>query len=1424
MAENESIGGIAVDVVGDYSQLQPDLEAAVQIAQRAGEGIGEALNAGVQSADNLSSALTNAAAASGDFGAQIEGLVSSGASLNEALAQVGTSAEGIAGGLGDAGAAAEGAAGQLSMFDEAAVLPAEAAAGLEGFAGALDPVGSAAESAATGMVGLAESGTQAGAALEGSATAAEGFASATTDAAGAQDAFVAQIEALVASGMTLSEALAAAGVAAEGMGAATEQAGSEAGAALTEAASGAGTLAAGLSETGAAAGEAATQLGLFDEAVTVPYADAAGQLNLFATELEPIPGAADSAASALAGMGQSADAAGAGLHEVEPAVQQTTSSLEGMVGALVAVGAALEFTQEFIEFGHAALEAADAVDDATKAMGMLGGSADQAEGSVGKLRDIAKDDALSMPEILKASTRMTAFLGSSQPVPGIMRALGDSAAVMGTSLSGASAGFEKIVSSGELSTKGLLKLGLTLEDVAKAMHTTADKAKDAFKALDQSQQIAVMEQALRKFDGAAKSLADDSLGAMARAGLAWEEVLEAIGTALDPVVKKMADFVTTDIVPFIQNLVHAFQELPEPVRNTVIGIGLLAAAIVPIAGGLAALMAAVAAIGPALAPVGAAFVSLGTSITGVGAGYTSMLAAGVLRTAGWIAVAVAVLELANAYLKMKEAEKGLEQATKLQQDNLASLEISLKRQGANIEEVSKAYHNGEISYTTYLQKLRDVGMELGKAAKAHADHAAAATASTSALSGAAIKMQTLRDAVASTKTTLDQATATFNQTKQNAAAVADAYDKWKAATAALKTAQTEHLPVMKSFAQATRDFVTDSLRVPSAQEAAANATEGARLKFVAETDALTSAQSALALVIAKYHDHNATAAQVAAALDRVNAAQKALTAGWTALDAPVANFKALELGINNTNSALSKMLTPLLQIPPPVRDATFLLSEMGVKIDKAAGNLQGKLLPLYDELGTKKHTLDEENAAWQAVESSITSISDKSFPKVIAAWEQHIRQMVELKATQGDILSEQAKMLDAEIQYAEKSGASATDQIIALQNVKLKQDALYDSTHAMGQLYVDVTNDIVGGYDKIGAAIADTIFDGGKLGKAFQDLGKQVLKSITEDWINAGLKQLKTALSGVGLDVENLSKQFLKLGKTISDSLGAGSGAAKGLSASSPSAGGAGAAMTGGGFGAVGAIASVGTLISSIIGNFQTAKLETTANAIEHNTSFSEIVQEQFKADQWEQHGQLLTKLDLLINETRSMSYSLATAVNDSLIQVAGVLERAQLGANNGALIAGFNTVVHDSTNAIVNELHGGFTAMASAFSSSFIGMANVMVSGFQGVIQTLAGVKKYAGGGSVAETGLAMLHAGEVVVPAADVPNMVPHLPDVPTGSAAPSSPGASTYAAAAGGAGSNVGTVTFNIYESSNPRETVRQVAKGLKQISPKFAVYAT
>lgn len=387
-------------------------------------------------------------------------------------------------------------------------------------------------------------------ALNQGADGADALSSAISEAANAAVSFESQIEALVSSGSTLAEA-------------------------LEQVQGGMDAIAEGAVEVGAAAGEAAVQMDLFDESIMVPYAEAAGQLNLFATELEPIPAAAESAAGALAKLAEAETATGEEAKNAAPEVEGVAKSSEGLLGQMALLGAALGGVAMLVSLGKAAIEAGDAIGDATYSMGLLSGSAEDAARTVEELRDVADDAALGMPELLTAATRMTVFLGSSKPVPDILRAVADSASVMNKSLDAVAGSFERLVASSEVSKRALLNLGLTMADVGKVMGAAGDDINKAWEDLDQTARAEILLSALNKFAGAAKVNADDIGGDFVRLKNRVMESLEVIGNAIDPILRVLAK-VATELLGSLERQAIA---LSAAVKSAIEGAKALFAAI-----------------------------------------------------------------------------------------------------------------------------------------------------------------------------------------------------------------------------------------------------------------------------------------------------------------------------------------------------------------------------------------------------------------------------------------------------------------------------------------------------------------------------------------------------------------------------------------------------------------------------------------------------------------------------------------------------------------------------------------------------------------------------------------------------------------------------------------------------------------------------
>ncbi len=130
--------------------------------------------------------------------------------------------------------------------------------------------------------------------------------------------------------------------------------------------------------------------------------------------------------------------------------------------------------------------------------------------------------------------------------------------------------------------------------------------------------------------------------------------------------------------------------------------------------------------------------------------------------------------------------------------------------------------------------------------------------------------------------------------------------------------------------------------------------------------------------------------------------------------------------------------------------------------------------------------------------------------------------------------------------------------------------------------------------------------------KGWKDSVLQIGKDLATGFLEIMIRQLLKPLE------EQFAKLAGKLAGWLGSLIGGGGGAASTAAGASASTAGAGVSAAGGVasaavgaasgvWGIVGAVGAVGTMISSVIGNFQSAKMETTLNAIEKSTRYLDI-------------------------------------------------------------------------------------------------------------------------------------------------------------------------------------------------------------------------
>lgn len=1208
--------------------------------------------------------------------------------------------------------------------------------------------------------------------------------------AAASSEFEQKIAALVASGSTLAEALE------------KVDAGSKA-------------MASGVGAAGAAAQTAATQLKLFDEAAMVPYADAAGQLNLFAEELEPIANEAAKAATSVTQLAAATDKAGeeaaqsaSRFDQFKLAVGDFSTKLQAGAGGLVAIGGMLTaaVTVPLVGVAAAAIKLSGDLEQARTAFTTMLGSAQAAQEHLDALKRFAASTPFEFPDLVQASKRLQALGFEAKSIIPTLTAVGNAAAGLGSGAEGINR-ITTALGQMQMATKvtaqdmrQLTEAGIpawkilaeTLKtDVAGAMALVEKRAVDSATAVP-----ALLAGMNEKFKGLMDAQAKTLLGTWSNFKDQLSFTLMDIGDTLAPMAKMAITDVLMPILEWAKEAAAAFANLPPVIQGAVVGFAGLAAAAGP-------LLVALGGLGFSITQISSAIPVL-TTIAG---GLASVI--GVTLVAAIVGAMLAYADLnaamAETHRKFDEADKKFQQYIAKQVEGAKTAE----QMAAAEEKIKLALEAGALSKeqaTKLLTMLADaekkvVGLEWSKHAtemgislRIIADGAEKAMSTTEAFG---VKLKSLREDVDKAREALDATTGKYRDHKASAADVAKAYDTWQSATSALKSAQETLLPVVTNVHRATREFVDIAGRAyPDAAKAAANAQEALNVKIGQQSEAIANAQKYLDYAIERWNKYHDNAGMVAKALDALEKAQAAVNKEIGKLPESDVVMKAWRKQIDETVEAFRKLPPAVAAVPPLIRTLEIDLYDLGIRARNAAGEITTKLLAAFEDLATKqKPTLEEAHLAWAKVSSEVNKLAKYDLPAALKVYAEYEALLKRTGATAGELLAVEKDRLSLEIKIAEQTGESATKQIIGLQNVKIAQQVLYDQTHLLGDLYVSVTDDILKGFDQLGVAVADAIFDGKNLGDAFVETGKKIGKAILEDIIGTYFKALKDEiLKSTGL-LDKLAGSLAKVFgvKQAADAgIDAGAGAANAGAGAANAGAGAGSAATGGAMGAIGAIAAVGTLITGIIGNFQNARQETTLNAIEHNTRYLEIIFQKFaEQDEWQRHGEIIEALGNIFTRLGEVGIGMVQAVAETSAEVVDHIRRWAGGGASGQKGREAPTPPPYTFN--------GPDQIAN-------GILNGLIRG-GGPAAAAVGIPGMAEGGPVFGDGLRFLHDGEWVVPRAKVPQME-----------GMSSPASATSSSVQVNAGGN----TFHIYESANPRETARQVAEMLKILSPRFAAY--
>lgn len=308
------------------------------------------------------------------------------------------------------------------------------------------------------------------------------------------------------------------------------------------------------------------------------------------------------------------------------------------------------------------------------------------------------------------------------------------------------------------------------------------------------------------------------------------------------------------------------------------------------------------------------------------------------------------------------------------------------------------------------------------------------------------------------------------------------------------------------------------------------------------------------------------------------------------------------------------------------------------RVDLATG-LSETILKFDEFAQRSESTLEQVEGAWARANAEIQKLARYNLPEAIKQTEILIASLTKKGAAQGTILKLQEQELDLIIRQKELSGTAATEEIVNLELVRLKQEALVIQTRALGDAYVALIRTFENAFDALGKGIADAIVQGKSLGDVFKKVGEQIYSDIVHLIVEGAFKQLKAAI------IEHIDL-FGKLGaaaKTAAVQLPEGIGkipGAGGIPGKAPSGGtpSTGAGTAGGGLlDTLSGLASIGSLISDVIGNFQFYAMNKSLDIIVKHTLETVNELRNARRDAWDQQTNLFYKLDDMWNEIRNV-------------------------------------------------------------------------------------------------------------------------------------------------------------------------------------------
>lgn len=792
-------------------------------------------------------------------------------------------------------------------------------------------------------------------------------------------------------------------------------------------------------------------------------------------------------------------------------VNQVGDAFRAAAAQALVFGAGLLTLNALKDFAESALMAYANLQKFQIGLTQLTGSASEAQARIEALQALAQNDALSFPSLLVAEQRMTAFgLAQNQILPA-MQAIADAAAANVRDFDQVANSFERIGLSGVAMNRQLASIGVNMKDLGTAMGEADAPTKQItadFKELPEAARFDVLTVAFEKFSGSAKAQAGGLSGEITKLHNAWRFFLDDIGAALAPMASKLAEFFSGMFQGIEKAMVYIGAFVDGVARGPAVASANLAAALSNLQNKWDAQSKATADATDAQKKNSDAMDAAKQRIADAMAGIDRTKDATALLTRatneqvsaeGLLAkiseqLNPQILDVATAEAKVSTARDGLRAAT----GTLVLAETNLKAARDAIGASDKASVEQMATLKTALtneetakKQVQAADQALTQANKDLSTAKAAEKANTDMVAAGEKDLANILTALGiPTLKTYSEAQTELAQRKTDLNKAADTESAAITTVANLYAAGKQNTTEYKDAVQQLTDARTDAQTKLEAYKQSEKEVAAIEATTQAASKALASAQTELNNINKQLHDDSIPLAQ---ALDDLRQKKDAERQAADNLTAAIQREKAVKDDLNSTTKDLKAATDALTAAKDQARQAAS---------DTAAS--ESRLQNQYGLSKTAADLLAGATVSLAAIYKDFGIKSAEADNLRIKAMQQALHIMQQQEAPLSDILQLIVQQKQAQLDLAEKTGASAQETLqigIALQQAKDAIDSMKASADMLLNVFQNMRGAIMQSFQAITGTLVKDIFggiDNSGLQQQITDLQSQLADTTTQ--------------------------------------------------------------------------------------------------------------------------------------------------------------------------------------------------------------------------------------------------------------------------------------------------------------------------------------